>query len=613
MASTLGIDGMVSGWNTTELIAKIMEKEKQPLTMLQDQKTTIKAKSDAWREINSKLLTMRNTVSNLKSTLTFKGRKATVSDSETLGATATTGAVAGVYKVEVLKLAQAHTITSDEKTSADTALGLTGTIKINGKEVKVASTDTLNLLADKVNTNADIGVSAAVVQVGAGKYKLTLTSGKEGSANEIQLEDGGGVLNSLGVWDGTNYLNEVQTGQNAELKVNGIWMERETNSINDIVQGVTLNLQKANPGKIVNVTVDNDFDQIIDKVKSFVEQYNALTDLVQDNMKYDKETKTKGPLFGDSTLNSLYSQLRRFVSQKVGSADSSVCQLNLVGISTGKPGSGIVAAKTGHLELDETKFREKLKSNFDDVAKLFGASITNVASIKNGATVSASSELEGYPASSLIDGRTTVSSWGSGAGWSSGVADSPGWVEIQFASMKTIDSMNIHTVNTPEMPANQYGAKDMTVEYWDIATSSWKSLTSVSNNDKPMVGLDFSAVTTNKIRVNVTGVNGDDTQNDYARLTEVEVFEKRDGTFAQMYDSLFEITRTDGLIDNKQEAFDESMDDLDDRIKTLESRLDNKETYYYKKFTAMEIALSKMQNQSSWLSSQLAALTPKKE
>jgi flagellar hook-associated protein 2 len=613
MASTLGIDGMVSGWNTTELIAKIMEKEKQPLTMLQDQKTTIKAKSDAWREINSKLLTMRNTVSNLKSTLTFKGRKATVSDSETLGATATTGAVAGVYKVEVLKLAQAHTITSDIKTSADTALGLTGTIKINGKEVKVASTDTLNLLADKINTTADSGVNAAVVQVGAGKYKLTLTSGKEGSSNTIQLEDGNGVLNSLGVWDGTTYLNEVQAGQNAELKVNGIWMERETNSINDIVQGVTLNLQKTNPGKIVNVTVDNDFDQIVDQVKSFVEQYNALTDLVQDNMKYDKDSKTKGPLFGDSTLNSLYSQLRRFVSQRVGSVDSSVCQLNLVGIGTGKPGSGIEAAKTGHLELDETKFRDKLKSNFDDVAKLFGASITNVASSKNGAMVSASSELDGYPASSLIDGRTTVSGWGSGAGWSSGVADSPGWVEIQFASMKTIDSMNIYTVNTPEMPANKYGAKDMTVEYWDIATSSWKSLTSVSNNDKPMVGLDFSTVTTNKIRVNVTGVNGDDTQNDYARLTEVEVFEKRDGTFAQMYDSLFEMTRTDGLIDNKQEAFDESMDDLDDRIKTLESRLDDKETYYYKKFTAMEIALSKMQTQSSWLSSQLAALTPKKE
>jgi flagellar hook-associated protein 2 len=605
MASSLGIDGLASGLKTTDLIAAMMETEKKPLTMLQDQKTTLQTKSDAWREINSKLLAMRNSASTLKSTLTFKGRQATVSDSETLKASAVTGAVAGNYKVEVLKLAQAQTITSNGQTSSGTALGLAGTLKINGKEVAVASTDTLNLLADKINTTADIGVSAAVVRVGTDNYKLTLTSNKAGTANEMQFEDGDGILNSLGIMDPAN---QVLESQNSELKVNGIWMERETNEITDIIQGVTINLEKANPGKIVNLDVETNFDQIVDAVKTFIEQYNDVTNLMEDNMKYDPQTKQKGTLFADSTLTSMYSQLRRFVSQAVPNVDSSVCQLNLVGISTGEWGSGVEAAEAGDLQLNETKLREKLKTNFEDVAKLFGANITNVASAKSGATINASSEMDGFPASSLIDGQTTVSSWGAGSGWSSGVADSPGWVEIQFASMKTIDSMNIYTVHTPEMPAGKYGARDVSVEYWDIATSDWKSLTGYSNNDLSLVGLDFSPVTTNKIRVNVTGVNGDDTQNDYARLTEVEVFEQRNGIFSQMYNSIFEMTRTDGVIDNKQEYFDDTMNDLDDRIETLQSRLDDKEAYYYAKFTAMEQALSKLQTQASWLSSQFSTL-----
>lgn len=613
MASTLGIDGLASGLKTSELIAKMMEVEKRPLTLMQNKKTELQSKTDAWRDINSKLLTMRNSASVLKSTLTFKGRKATSSDSETISASSITGAVAGSFKVEVLSLAQAHTITSNGQTSASSALNKSGLIKINGKDVSINETDSLNVIAEKINNTTDIGVTAAVVQVGKDSYKLTLTSQKAGAANVINLEDDPekNILAGLGL---TDPKNVVQSAQNAEFKVNGVFIERESNEISDVIQGVTLNLNKANPGKTVTINVDTDFDQIVSAVKSFVEQYNAVTNQMEDYSKYDPQTKEKGVLFGDSTLNSMYSQLRRFISQTVSSANPAISQLNLVGITTGKVGSGIDAAKAGDLELDETKLREMLKSNFDDVAKLFGANITNVASMKNGAKVTASSELAGYPASSIIDGQTEVTRWESGAGWSNAIADeNPKWVEIEFSSLKTIDSMNVYTVNTPQNPSDKYGVKDFNVEYWDITSNSWKSLTSVSDNSRPMVGLDFSAVTTNKIRINVTGVNGDDTQNDYARLTEVEVFEKRDGIFSQMYDSLFEMTSTDGMAKNKLKSFDKQMEDLDKRIKTMQTRLDDKETYYYKKFTAMEQALSKLQTQSAWLTSQLSALTTTKE
>ena len=304
MASTLGIDGLASGLKTSELIAKMMEVEKRPLTLMQNKKTELQSKTDAWRDINSKLLTMRNSASVLKSTLTFKGRKATSSDSETISASSITGAVAGSFKVEVLSLAQAHTITSNGQTSASSALNKSGLIKINGKDVSINETDSLNVIAEKINNTTDIGVTAAVVQVGKDSYKLTLTSQKAGAANVINLEDDPekNILAGLGL---TDPKNVVQSAQNAEFKVNGVFIERESNEISDVIQGVTLNLNKANPGKTVTINVDTDFDQIVSAVKSFVEQYNAVTNQMEDYSKYDPQTKEKGVLFGDSTLNSM--------------------------------------------------------------------------------------------------------------------------------------------------------------------------------------------------------------------------------------------------------------------------------------------------------------------
>lgn len=599
MASNLGIDGLISGISTTDLIKQIMAAERKPLTTLQQKKLELQSKSDAWRDVNTRLNNLRNTVYNLQSSITFNGRKASVSDTSVVTVTANNGAAETSYNLEVLELAKAHTISSDAK-QANISLGYSGTVKINGKELSITAADTLNSIADKINTTKDIGVSASVVQIDANNSKLILTSRTTGAGNDINLVDDNGILDDLGLFKAEN---EIQAATNSKLKVNGITIERATNVINDAIQGVTLNLKSAKPGTSIAVEVQADYDKIVDAVRKFVDQYNSTMSFIKDNLAYDDKTKVKGKLFGDSSLMNIQNQLRKFISKTVSGVDESVNQLSLIGISTGKANSGIDNAKSGMLQFDESLFREKLQNHFDDIAKLFGATVTNVASSKNGASVTASSQLsENYPVTSIIDGRTSSDDWGQGGGWSGEI---PGWVEIMLARTTTINKINLYTVSSIDFPAATYGIKDFTLEYKDLITGEWVALKSFTGNTQGFISEEFTPVVTNAVRVKVNAANGD---NDYARLVEVEVYEQNNGIFSGMNSSLFEWTRVEGISSKKQSLFKEQIEDLDKRIEALEERLENREKYYYNKFTAMEQALSKLQSQSDWLNAQINAL-----
>lgn len=609
-----GIDGLASGIDTTSLIEQLMYYERRPLQLAKDQKTALETKANAWRDVNTRLYNLQQKVNNLKSALTFKSQKVSLGSEEYFTASASIGAPTASYQVEVVNLAKAHTVASETQTSANTSLGYAGKFQINGKDVEITAIDTLNSIASKINTTAEIGAAAAVVKLADGQFKMTLTSKQTGVANSLEVTDEGGVLSDLGFLDGSGGFAEViQAASDATIKVNGLTVNRATNNIDDVISGVKLSLKKEGS---TNISVDQDYDKMIASVKEFVDQYNSTMGFIKDAMAYNADTKEKGALFGESTLLYLQNELRGFLSKTVSSNPTKYNQLAMIGVSTGAYNQSIDATKSGNLVLDEAKLREALEENLDAVTKLFGAKITNVASVDNGATITASSQYSDmFPATSLIDGRTTSEDWGSGGGWSDNTPGVfPDWVEISFSGSKTVDSMNIYTVNREDLKADTYGVRDLSFEYWDDATASWKSLKSAENptedlvvedNTQGMISLSFKSVTTSKIRININETNGD---NDYSRLTEIEVLQKNDGVFSNMHSKLWDITRTGGLTSTKTDAIADERKALDKRIDYLEQLLVKKEQTYRAKFTAMETALSKIQGQTSWLNTQLAQL-----
>jgi len=381
MAGTMSVSGLISGMSTDEVISKLMEVERQPLTTLNKKKTNLNNKADAWRQLNLKLYALKDAAYALQSIDMFRSRTVNVSDQSVVTATASSGALTSNYNITVQKLAKSQSLTSDAMTSADTALNLTGTFQINGKDITLTAEDTLQSLAEKINRTDDIKVMASIVQVSANEYRLTLTSRETGTSNNIQFtdglntEDGSSLLQFLGILDGAGQVkNETQAAQDAVFTVNGLQITKSSNTVDDVITGVTLTLKRETSGSVVELNVSEDKDKIVNATKTFVEKYNDVMKLINEytSYSYDKDTKktTTGILFGDSTVTYIQSQLKQFLSTSISGVDQSVSLLSLVGISTG---SGVEAAKTGLLEFDETTFRNKLDSNFEDIGKMFGS------------------------------------------------------------------------------------------------------------------------------------------------------------------------------------------------------------------------------------------------
>ncbi len=154
---------------------------------------------------------------------------------------------------------------------------------------------------------------------------------------------------------------------------------------------------------------------------------------------------------------------------------------------------------------------------------------TNVALASNGGTASASSTFNGsYPASAVINGDRNGLNWGNGGGWNDVTYNAwPDWVEVQFNGTKTIDEIDVFTVQdnysapstpTPSMTFGLYGVRDFEVQYW--TGSAWQNVPGglVTGNTLVWRQFTFPALTTSKIRISVTQAMN------HSRLVEIEAY-----------------------------------------------------------------------------------------
>ena len=156
---------------------------------------------------------------------------------------------------------------------------------------------------------------------------------------------------------------------------------------------------------------------------------------------------------------------------------------------------------------------------------------TNVAAAANGATaIGSSTYSSGYAASGAINGDRKGQGWGGGGGWNDATGNVwPDWLEVDFAGAKTIDEVDVFSLQdnytapvepTRTLTFGQYGLTDFTVQYWD--GTQWLAVPGgvVSGNTLVWRQVTFSAVTTAKIRVFITGALAT-----WSRVTEVEAYQ----------------------------------------------------------------------------------------
>lgn len=620
----LNLSGAATGIDWEGVIQKILSAERKPIDSLRLRKQDAELKRDAWRDVTTRLRNLQARLTPLKLYGTFSAKSVSVSDTSLLTASASSNAATGTHSVIVGTLALAHRVRSDAQTSDTAALNLAaGTITVgkdsggNAATIDVTANDTLRSLAEKIN-NKSATVKASVVTVSSTDYRLVLTAANSGVQYKFGSTDTGDVLDGtssaltqLGIRttvggvdddgnpsgtanDGFKDANEVDVATDATIIVDGLTINRSSNTITDAIAGVTLNLIQADPAKTLTLAVSQDTQTAVRAVQDFVDQFNSAYTFLKEKTSRDTATKKSEVLQGDVTAAAILSNLRRLVSSQVTGVSGTLRSLSDVGITTGKYGS----PDQDKLVFDSSKLIDKLKSSPDEVAELFGAKTINVALNSNGATASAydaggnANTAAGYNAADVINDNTTETDFGApGGGWMDNTVDSfPDYLEIAFPESKTVNRAIIYTTTGN-------GIRDFDVEYW--TGSDWTKLRAFTGVIDSTIRFDFDAISTDKLRIKINDSN--DASNKQSRLIEVKVFQKNFGAATRLSDYLDGLLTSQGVLPSQRDSLEKQAVQFQKKIDRLEERLAEKEILLREQFTRTEQSLAALRGQGSRL------------
>jgi len=385
MASVSSL-GSGSGLDLSGLLTQLMTAEQIPLTALQKKEASYQANISAFGTLSSALSSLQSAASSLIPTSgttaanMYQTYSASVADSTIASATAKSGAVAGSYSLEVSSLAQSQRLVTPAYSggSASTAID-TGTLKIelgslSGSTFTADSTRTLSITVDSSNATlgglrdainaAKGGVSATIVN-GSSGAQLVLTSTSTGTANVMRLSGLNNFDYDPETDAGTLTQNTASGGQaaaDAAFTLNGIAGTSSTNTVSNMLDGVTLTLLKKTSGTATTLTVSKETSSALSSaLNSFVKSYNDAFSTISSLGAYDSKTKTAGQLQGNSALRSVQTQLRNLVFNTTSGNTSTIQRLSDIGVSF---------AKDGTLSLDSTKLQKAVSKDFDSVANL---------------------------------------------------------------------------------------------------------------------------------------------------------------------------------------------------------------------------------------------------
>ncbi len=256
---------------------------------------------------------------------------------------------------------------ADDSTPVGTLLGLSGslsgTIQVNGTDVDIdLGTDSLNTIADRITAQVT-GVTATVTSdtvEGETRYRLEIV----GDSAAPTLTDDGNVLEALGLQT-KPVANELQAAQDAMFSLDGFNMTRPTNSVDDVVEGLSLELQQADPSTTVTVTVSADYGDVVTELQGLVGKFNELMDVLNSGLSYDADTGQGGELIGESTIMLLQMDL---VQQVI----NPVATLGALDESTSLSELGLSLDENGKLQLDTAALQSALSENPERVQRLLG-------------------------------------------------------------------------------------------------------------------------------------------------------------------------------------------------------------------------------------------------
>ncbi len=266
-------------------------------------------------------------------------------------------------------------------------------LTINGEKIEFSKDDNLATFLEKINSSdAEVKVSYNNTN-----RKFTFESAESGAVNEIKF--GGDLstnkfLESMGFDTSNMAAQRTKTAQDAVVKIDGVETSRTSNTIE--LEGMEITLNKVTEaGETITIGNETDVDGIYDTIKTFVDEYNTLVEdlnkqvkerraksddytyyeplteqekkeMDEDEIKLWEEKAKTGLLYRDNSISSILSKMRSAIYTPVTKTDGTKTALYNLGITTSSE-----YADNGKLVIDETKLKDAIKNNLEDIQAIF--------------------------------------------------------------------------------------------------------------------------------------------------------------------------------------------------------------------------------------------------
>jgi flagellar capping protein FliD len=385
------------------------------------------------------------------------------------------------------------------------------------------------------------------------------------------------VKKDMGTLANHNVFNEaniITAAQNAFYTVDGMSITSQSNDDDKTIAGTTFTLKKADPDKVIKVSLEADLSGLADKISEFVDEFNELLKFIDENAKAevveetDKATGKKesrrvvGAFTGDSGISGLRENLRSMFSGVLNEISGSLNNGYKTSYSSASR-VGILATKEGYYEVDKEKLTKALNTDFEGVRKLFT---------------------------------------------SGGFSDTPGFGIGRF----TKDSeVGVYSYDSETMDWYLNGRKDsITGKWYNSASGDW-SFDSVTGKwslkkgtgtliEEPVKGTwaGNNIFTTSKgLSIEVPSHATGEPQVTFLRGIAGQISTFMEHAKTGYYDHKGEWV--DGYIKQSKDKYEERIKDIEKRVDQLQMRVDNYEARLVKQFTALEKSMSSLQSQSS--------------
>ncbi|MDG0980567.1 MAG: flagellar filament capping protein FliD [Halieaceae bacterium] len=370
--------GNGSGIDIYQLATDLTDVERLPK---QDSLNSAKAASEAaisaYSVLSFQIGQLRNAFANLNDAAELTSASGSSSQSSNISVTTATGAaLSGSHEISVSQLAYSQRNVSNAFASSTTSLNGGAAFDIT-LTVGNASTST-QTIGVAAGDDTPVGIVNTINRAGLGFNATLVDTAGDGSSYKIILEGPSGAegqfsvssasSTSLGFGDETTAL---RTAQDAIFEVDGVEVNRASNTIDDVLTGVTFELKNTiDAGSPATLSISKDTDTLKTTLQTLVAAYNDLNYSINELGNPDSlEDEVGGALSGDGNLlRTVKNAVREAVQGDSSTPSGGLNALRDIGITIDR---------FGDLQFDEATYDTLAQSNFDDISTMLSAGTTN--------------------------------------------------------------------------------------------------------------------------------------------------------------------------------------------------------------------------------------------